>query len=319
MDHERIIHIYEYLQKNTNEEKSVTAKEIKDYLLKNTNIDKVSDLTIRRDIDRLIENGKDIRISKSAHNTSKYSLHGGSFTFNEIRFIVDSISINKFLTAEQKKKLIKKFEGMCSESEVRQLISRISLNSTTPPALDLLNNLEKIHSIISEKRKINFEYGKYSTEHKVEYYKKHREIVPVKVEYYDDRFYLHCYNLESEQFRTYRIDRMQNIVTGDICTEKYEISKNDFFVSSVFKPERVDTVTLKVERELLDEMLEQFGKHGSINSYSDDEKVYVRVCAGINKQFYLWLLKYGDRVEIVSPTDARKEYFEVVKKIFEKY
>mgnify|MGYP003295347754 CR=1 FL=1 len=107
MDHERIIHIYEYLQKNTNEEKSVTAKEIKDYLLKSTNIDKVSDLTIRRDIDRLIENGKDIRISKSAHNTSKYSLHGGSFTFNEIRFIVDSISINKFLTAEQKKKLIK--------------------------------------------------------------------------------------------------------------------------------------------------------------------------------------------------------------------
>ena len=144
-------------------------------------------------------------------------------------------------------------------------------------------------------------------------------MIPVKVEYYDDRFYLHCYNLESEQFRTYRIDRMQNIVKGNICTKKYEVPKNDYFVSSVFKPDRVETVTLKVERELLDEMLEQFGRYGSINSYSDDENVYIRVYAGINRQFYLWLLKYGDRVEIVSPSDARDEFTEIIRKIYEKY
>lgn len=320
MNHERIILILEFLRKNTNEYKSVTLKEIKEYLYKNTNFRVVSDVTIRRDIDRLITEGKkDIKISSGAHNTARYSLNDNKFTFNEIRFIVDSVSINKYLTDEQKKLLIKKFESMCSESEIRQLISRITLNSTIPPSLSLIENLEKIHNIISAKCRINFEYGKYSTKRNVEYYKKHRETVPVKVEYFDDKFYLHCYNLESEQFRLYRIDRMKNIVIGEKCPQSYSVPKNNFFVSSVFKPDRADTVTIKAERELLDEMLEQFGEYGTVVPSSDDENVYIRVYAGINKQFYLWLLKYGERIEIISPDEARKEYEEIVRKIYEKY
>ena len=34
------------------------------------------------------------------HNTAYYALIDKGFSFNEIRFIVDSISINKFLTSK---------------------------------------------------------------------------------------------------------------------------------------------------------------------------------------------------------------------------
>ena len=101
------------------------------------------------------------------------------FTFNEIRFLVDSVSINKFLSNAQKQRLFRKFEVLRSESEVRKLVGRITLSEVAPPSLDLLDNLECVHQIIAEKRKIHFQYGKYNIHREIEYYDKKAESDPV--------------------------------------------------------------------------------------------------------------------------------------------
>ena len=178
MEHERILHIYNYLCRNTDEEHGATCRDIQDYLSKTANLRNVSPLTIRRDIDRLCEAGNDIRRVNDPHNTAVYSLIDKGFTSNEIRFMVDSVSINKFLSTEQKKKLIHKFEGMCTDAEIRSLVSRITLNSTASPSLDLLENLDTIHRLISERMKINFKYGKFDTKKQMNYYSKSREMIP---------------------------------------------------------------------------------------------------------------------------------------------
>ena len=126
---------------------------------------------------------------------------------------MDSISINKFLNAKQKRQLIKKFEGMCSDAEIRQLISRITLNEKCSPSLDLLENLDLIHRLIADRRKINFEYGKYDTDKKIKYYNKKRDLLPVRVVYFNERIYLKCYNEADERWRIYRVDRI-SIVLG---------------------------------------------------------------------------------------------------------
>lgn len=110
--------------------KSVSIKEIQDHLANVCNLTRVNDVTIRRDLDRLTNAGNHIVKYNREHNTAYYALIDKGFSFNEIRFIVDSISINKFLTSKQKRQLIKKFEGMCSDAEIRQLISRITLNES---------------------------------------------------------------------------------------------------------------------------------------------------------------------------------------------
>ena len=180
MEHERIVYILQYLKNYTNEKKRVTIQDIRDYLAKQTNIGDTSALTIRRDINRLQTAGYNIQIQHGAHNTAEYYLIRNGFTFNEIRFIVDSISINKFLSDHQKQRLIKKFEGLCSSEEVHQLISRISLNDLTAPSANLLDNLDKVHRIISQNCKINFEYGKYDTHKQMHYYSKRRDLIPCK-------------------------------------------------------------------------------------------------------------------------------------------
>ena len=92
MDHERIMLIYEFLSKNTDTAKGVTIADIQGFLAEKTNLRNVSVLTIRRDIDRLTSMGYDISKTNGAHNTAYYHMKGKGFTFNEIRFLVDSAS-----------------------------------------------------------------------------------------------------------------------------------------------------------------------------------------------------------------------------------
>lgn len=209
---------------------------------------------------------------------------------------------------------------MCSEKEVRQLISRISLNGRNLPNLDLLENLERVHKIISEKQKIDFAYGKSNAKGELEYYSKKRNMIPVKVVYFDDRFYLKCVNAETKQVRVYRIDRMKDIIGGEKVKEIPALPKYDGVVLDMFEPEYFEYVMLKVKRFLLDDMLEQFGKYASVREILDEsEYIMIRAKIGISDSFYRWVMKYGGNIEIVSPESIRLKFLEELKKVFEIY
>ena len=321
MDQERIIFILDYLSRYTDENKAVTIKEIQQHLANVCNLSRVNDVTIRRDLDRLTSAGNHIVKYNREHNTAYYALIDKGFSFNEIRFLVDSVSINKFLTADQKRRLIKKFEGMCSDAEIRQLISRITLNEKCSPSLDLLENLDLIHRLIAEHRKIDFEYGKYDEEtKKIKYYKKDRDMLPVRVIYLHERFYLRCFDLRKIEWRIYRVDRMKNIRRGEVS--KFHLppeEKNEGFVTDMFAPEYFAAVTLRVKKYLLDEMRETFGNYASIRKDSDNNYVLIRAQVGINHKFYLWLMRFGDGVELVAPDRERAAFLAEVRKMLGAY
>lgn len=320
MNGERIILIQKYLQRNTDENRSVTIRDIQNELARG-GIENVSPITIRHDIDRLSNMGYDISEKKGAHNTAYYSMSSKGFTFNEIRFIVDSVSINKFLSDDQKRRLIKKFEGMCSDAEIRQLISRVEIGGNTASQRDLLTNLDILHKLISQKHKVNFSYGKLDESGNMIFYDKDRELLPVKVIYFDDRFYMRCYDQINNNFRIYRVDRMKNITDiGKSSCKPPKFEKYQGFVADMFPPNRFTKVRLRVENYLLNEMLEQMGSYASSRKDFDDPRFFIiNATVGINKQFYLWLMRYGEGVEILSPKDVRDEFTELLQIIFEKY
>ncbi len=318
MNHERVIVIRDFLARRTDSEKGVTIKDIQNHLAE-CGLENVSILTIRRDIERIANTGDNIQTIHGRHNTAYYKIIDKGFSFNEIRFIVDSISINKFMSNYQKKLLIRKFEGMCSESEVRQLISRISLNGRETASMNLLENLEKVHRIISQKCKINFDYGKYDVTQQINYYSKKREMIPCKVIYFDDRFYLKCIDEETGKIRTYRIDRMKHITEGDKTKIKAVLPSYEGVVLDMFEPEYFEIVTLKIKRFLLDDMLEHFGRHISVRSDESSVCVMVNIKVGISSGFYRWIMKYGEDIEIVSPENIREQFSEKLEKVSQIY
>ena len=305
----------------TDEKHYVSVKDIQRYLMNNFSIDNVDCETITNDIYRLINMGNNIVKINKAHNEACYSLVDKGFTNKLIWFILYSVSINKFLTKEIKRKIIRSFDSMCSEEEIHKLMSRIVTDEVCPPSLDLLDNLEKIHTIIADRKEINFQYGKFDKDKQMIYYYKKRSVIPVNVKYVQEHFYLNCFNELDGKWRTYRIDRMKDITSG----KKYntaipEEKKYDCFVADIFRPDYVSTVKLKVKRYLLNEMFEFFGKYSTVT----DEKKYtdaveMKVRAGINKHFYLWLMKYGDGIEVLGPENIRNEFYKECLKMIEPY
>ncbi len=316
MEHERIVYLLDYFVRCTDETHTVTIRQLRDYLERETNMSGVSPLTIRRDIERLQLTGNAIECVPGAHNTFHYYMPKRGFTFNEIRFLVDSVSMNKFLSPQRKHRLIRKFESLCSEAQVRQLMSRVSLNGQGTPSYDLLDNLEKVHQVISEGRKIQFDYGKFDVRGEMRYYIKDRNMIPCKVIYFSERFYLRCVDEETGKPRTYRIDRMKNIRGGDVTKTKYSLPKPEGVVLDMFEPEYFTHVRLRVKKFLLDDMLEQFGNYASVSEDGDKpDCVVITVKLGIGRGFYRWVLKYGENVEILAPQTVRDEFVHVLHQV----
>ena len=78
-------------------------------------------------------------------------------------------------------------------------------------------------------------------------YKK-REMLPVSVIYFHERFYLKCLNEEDEKWRIYRVDRMRNILGGEVSNVRLPPEENyEGFVTDMFAPEYFTVVTLRVK------------------------------------------------------------------------
>ena len=321
MSKERIIAVYDYFMHNTDDKHYVTIRQIQDYLLNETNITDVSYQSISRDINCLINSGNDIKKKSGAHNEAFYSLENKGFTFDIIRFIIDSIAINKDLTRTVKEHILECFSSICSQSEIRNLKSRIVTKEECPKSLDLVANLGIIHSIISERKRINFDYGKFNNKKEMVYYHKDRKLLPIEVVYTNDHYYLKCFNLLDSQRRTYRIDRMKNITADEI--DKTVIpseEKAECFMADIFAPDYISPVFLKVHIELRDEMFEKMGRFAEVIDESTyDDSVVIRVIAGINKHFYLWLMSYGDGIEILGPEKIAEGFYEENKKMIKPY
>ena len=305
MESARIVLIQQYLSRYAVEPPGVTIKQIQQYLHETSNLTDVSVQTIRRDLDALSA-FEDIRTTSGAHNVTYYQYVSGGFTFNEIRFLVDSVSINKFLSDTAKQKLIKKFEGMCSEHQIRMLISRIRLTHKTP-SNDLLKNLEILHRMIAEHCRIQFEYGRNDLRGEMQFYKKDRNFVPAEVVYFDNRFYLRGANPETGEPRTYRIDRMRHITAGEPVKKSPKLKKPDCAVLDMFGGNRQEMVLLRVKRHLVDEMQEQFGAYVTIRDDAEYEDcVLARAKVEVSRNFCRFFLRYGSDLELLEPADLRE-------------
>lgn len=174
--------------------------------------------------------------------------------------------------------------------------------------------------IISANQKIDFEYGKFNAQKKMVYYSKKRDMIPAKVIFFEDRFYLKCMNTETSQIRTYRIDRMKNITGGEKAKLRPKLPKYDGIVLDMFEPDYFESIRLCVKRFLLNDMLEQFGDFASVrDDYDNDEYVIINVRIGINDSFYRWVMKYGSNIEILAPQSVRDSFQKKLNEVFEIY
>ena len=313
----------DYLYTYTNRENPKNAKHIVEYLA-SKGIE-ASPKTIYNDILRLqIDFGVPVE-----YNPSKwgYYITQPEFEPYELRLMVDSIQSSKFITQEKAREITNKIKKM-ADVYTKDLLNRQAFVTGRVRSLNesVVRDADRIYEAIALDRKIAFRYFHYTPnkDNPKSYTKSgDRHIVsPYALLWSDGNFYLYSY--DGKKFRTYRVDRMENISAPllDKREGKNEYDKKDIIPQQVkvfnMYHGTAHYVRMRVHNRMADAVIDQFGKDIMMIP-ADEGHFTVNVPVELSPPFYAWVATFGRSIKILSPEPAVKGMKDFLQKSFEMY
>ena len=185
---------------------------------------KVDRKTVYEDIHALEEYGLEI---DHPEYSNTYRLISRDFELAEIKLMIDSIQASKFLSEKTTRTLISKLEGLCSHYEAQTLQREVIVaNRVKTMNHSIHYNVDGIHRAIAANKQVQFRYFDYDIRKSKRYFKKGAfyVVIPWRLIYADDNYYLLAYDEKAEKFKHFRVDKMDAVEE----TEAERIGKEAF-------------------------------------------------------------------------------------------
>lgn len=350
--------VMEYLMRRTDENHAESADNIAAYL-QELGID-AERRSIYRDIEEinkalwLLENEDDADIfaAEEAIETDEndsekfivYDRHLKGFRvvrrkyeLSDIRLMAECIYASRYISQSEAERLVDIIKGFVSEEQSREIRTdalvtarQRTLNKST------LRNVSTIYDAMSKMiegekhipEKISFQYLKYTIddlEKQTERRKGAKYIVsPYKLIINDGNYYLLAFDENSQQIRTYRVDRMKAINRlgtprdGAEAFAAIDMKTYTQGTFSMFGDER-ERVSIRFVSSLLDTAVERFGRYNVSYSRSDDHHFNVSADVEISDQFFGWLCGFGTKAKLFSPYTVVNDFTSYLERIQNKY
>ena len=332
--------IIDALKNYTSNKKTLTTKSIADKINEKKEL-KVDKKTVKRHLDKLskIDNAEYGTIkSKALANGGKIGWYiDNFFSDTEILTTVLSLYAAKNLNLNQTNHLINKLSRLSNG----ELITKYGLDNKnnivqfkTTENKNFYNIMETIIYAIENKKVLKFEYQKYDINcklkkivdenNKIKSYK----VLPYKLIVYNGRYYLHCRyidenDIEKEDLRNFRVDRMDKLSTiekqANIDVKKLSINDvNEYTAKHVFMyGDEPISCTIKIKKDDISEFIDWFG-----NYYTKKEEtkeyfiIKLNVCYSGMK---IWVMQHLDTVELLEPKNLRDDIKSSLKSALNKY
>ena len=134
-----------------------------------------------------------------------------------------------------------------------------------------------------------------------------REVEPYYLIFKWSSWYLWGYCLKKEDFRLFKLNRMDFLVIGKQEFKGREVPMPDLSIASLFPPDI--EVQAIFDAEMKWKLVEEFGPH-CFRELSDG-RLYFREKYSDEESLIVWLLTFGDKVEILEPASVRKELLKI--------
>lgn len=315
----RILLLKEYLEENTDEGRSVTTAQIREYL--ESHGCPVTVQTLRTDIDSLRESGYDITQRDLEGMPTRYVWADREWSAPEIQILVDAVSSSQFITRKKSNDLIRKLTKMAGPSQREELQPRIMVSENVKAQNEqILYIVQAIREAIKKDRKISFRYFHYNTEKKripkqEGTSEKKYTVSPYATIWNNDRYYLVGWSDTRRKISAYRIDRME---TPKILAKKRVPEPEDFSVQDY--TEKVfwmfdgpqEEVTLRCRQSILDQVMDKFGEQTEIKNIQKDT-FDITVPISISGTFYAWVFQFVGEMNIISPGHVKDAYAEYLQ------
>lgn len=160
-----------------------------------------------------------------------------------------------------------------------------------------------LHKAIIERKTIEFINTTRDANKKIIEKKKVECFIPKKIYYYNNKYYLIGFN-EIEEIRHYRIDRLSKIIIKEFHDNNENIDLKDYGLINfdMFRAEKVERVELKVNKSLINSVIEKFGDRIDIHRCLEDGDYFIiSTFVGINTGLVRWILKQGAEAKVIYP------------------
>ena len=301
MQIDRLIQIVFLLLRHEN----ITAKQLAEELC-------VSTRTIYRDINILSIAGIPITSQKGYGGglslLQGFSLDKSYFTQEEQKNIIQALQILKSSNYPNADKSLNKIAGLFSHSLQSEWLE-IDFSYWGSPEKER-NNITVLERAIINKYVITFTY--FNAELTIT----NQIVEPLKLVFKSHAWYLVAYSKRKNDIRTFKMSRIRELQITDQLFER-ELPK-DFSITPAYKEEYNTPVFVlhfseKIAYKVYDEFQEKYIKK------LDDGTLEVTFRYQLSDWTFLYLLSFGEYVEIIEPIEARNILKEKAKRISAMY
>ncbi|MDE7334566.1 MAG: YafY family transcriptional regulator [Lachnospiraceae bacterium] len=284
---------------------SITAKQLAEEF-------GVSTRTIYRDINILSIAGIPITSQKGYGGglslLQGFSLDKSYFTKTEQSNIIQALQILKSSNYPDADKTLSKVAGLFSHNLQSEWLE-IDFSYWGSPEKER-NNITALERAIINKYVITFTY--FNSELTVT----SQTVEPLKLAFKSYAWYLIAYSQHKNDIRTYKMSRIRDIqITNQLFSRELPA---DFSITPAYKEEyNIPVFKLhfseKIAYKVYDEFQEKYIKK------LDDGSLEVTFRYRLSDWTFLYLLSFGEYVEIIEPVEARNILKEKARKIFSMY
>lgn len=314
----RILYLYQMLLTQTDEDHTLSTKQITDRMMEQHNI-LVHRTTVPKDIDLLRAAG--FEIIGERKRAWEYYLADRKFSVPELKLLIDAVQSSKFITEKKSESLIKKLLSLTSENNADKLKRSVHITGRVKTENEKgYYIVDAINEAINAGVKISFYYSELNGKKKevLRNDGKPYTVSPFDLIWDGDYYYLIGYCDEREAVRTYRVDRIKK--QPEILKEKavkkpkeYNVSKYTTEIFRMFSTDEAIDVTLLCDNCIMKSVVDKFGMKIKTQSVGEEKfRIKVKVC--VSPTFYRWVFGAAGEIMIEGPSNVRKAYKEMLQK-----
>ena len=303
----KLLYLARFLQEETDEQHPKTLQDMLSYLA-------AHGITAERksvydDLELLSLYGMDVQSVRG--KTYGYFLGQRDFQLPELKLLIDVVQSSPFLTQSKSMELINKLEHLTSRPNARQLRRQVYvLGRVRTHNEQLYYAVDGLHTAINDDRQVTFRYFDWQPDGSKAYRRDGAlyRVDPVAL-CVDRHYYLVSYDPAIEDYRHYRVDRMEGLTVTDTprdpLPEGFDLGR---YVKTIFDMYngRTETVRLRFDRALTNVVIDRFGADAHIRP--DGDSVVVTAPVEVGPTFFGWLAQFGPQAELLSPEDVRQEF-----------
>ncbi|MFD1363483.1 helix-turn-helix transcriptional regulator [Lentibacillus salinarum] len=320
--HHRLLHLRDILFNDTDEHHDLGIDELIEKLRAVTGDATFDKRTVKRDLETLDDRDFEIVRNQGKYGKIKYSHQTRLFETYQLRLIIDAILSARFITTNEKEKLIQKIKQLTSSHIGKTLPEPILFSQSANIDYELVKlNIDRVHRAISDGKVLTYQYGKFNVQKQFVY---HREgtfyhVEPYALIWQNDYYYLIGIFQDTNELRHYRLDRIRNISVSDESFKKRDFNLQEYVNQSfhMFAGEEM-RIKIRFHNSLVNVVLDRFGQDADIRGLDEDHFV-LSTKAKLSEGLVNWILTWGNRAKVLSPNHLAERIKRQIRQMLDVY